>query len=495
MAVLACASSSTKRLDVHHGAVPLKRINGLPGFATRDIGASTISKAHIKNGCPTMSTHHRSLMNILSITAFILASTAAVDHARSAELRATWDGQHVIRQTSCQQPVATEDDELLGKDVTTLETPNEVLSQATGMDGLGEPQIYAPIPVVTGWTYWGKVEFLLWWRRGKEIPALVTTSSAGTAIEHAGVLGWPTTQVLLGNETVNEAANAGGRVMFGAWLDAPQRLGMGIRFFSLGNNTDRYEAASDTYPILARPFYNLSLSQQDADVVAYPGETIGSIAAESDAKTVGGDAFLRRLFYEDSCHRIDLLVGYQATRIEQDLRISSSRTVTGTGGSIPVGTVVDSYDLFDTENTYHAVAIGFIGEYDRGPMTWRLLAKVGLGRMRQQVHIDGRTTTMVPGQGTTTTNQGLLAQDSNIGNYERKVFSASPELALSVAYHITESLDLTAGYSFVYWNHVMQPMDQVDTRVDVRNHAAPRFSTEDSDYFLQGLNFGIQFAF
>jgi len=323
----------------------------------------------------------------------------------------------------------------------------------------------------------------------------VTTSPDGTLIGQAGVLGQPNTQILYGSETANEAANVGGRVMFGAWVDTEQLTGFGVRFYALGNSTDRFRATSDVYPILARPFFNVSLGQQDADVVAFPGETTGSIAVANRAKTVGGDAFWRRLFYEDTCHRIDLLVGYQTARIDQDLRIDSSRTVTATGGSIPVDTVVDSYDLFDTENVYHAATIGMIAEYDRGPVTWRLLAKVGLGNMRQRVHIDGQTATAIPGQSTTTAQQGLLTQTSNIGDYSRNQFSASPEVALSIAYHMNECVDLTVGYSFIYWSHVMQPGDQLGLQIDTRDQTAPLFSTTDSDYFLQGLNFGIQWAY
>ncbi len=56
----------------------------------------------------------------------------------------------------------------------------------------------------------------------------------------------------------------------------------------------------------------------------------------------------------------------------------------GREGSIPFGTVIDMYDSFDTTNRYHAGEIGFLGEYDRGDITWSLLAKVGLGNMKQR---------------------------------------------------------------------------------------------------------------
>ena len=43
---------------------------------------------------------------------------------------------------------------------------------------------------------WARVDYLISWRRGTRTPALATTSSAGTAIEDAGVLGLNSTSNL-----------------------------------------------------------------------------------------------------------------------------------------------------------------------------------------------------------------------------------------------------------------------------------------------------------
>lgn len=441
---------------------------------------------------------HRWLSHLLAVMLLIPMAWTSTSQTEGAELRATLRGEPIIRQTSYQEPPSSGNSVLSDGELGVSDLGAVDLDGMPGCGSAASPcgaQIYTPFPRVRGWTYWGKAEFLLWWRRGKQLPPLATTSAADTPIDQAGVLGQSSTQILYGGESANEAANVGGRVMFGAWFDSQQLTGAGVRFYALGNNTDQFNTTSDTYPILARPFYNAALGQRDADVVAFPAQTTGSIGITNLAKVVGGDAFWRRLFYEDSCHRIDLLVGYQAARIDQDLRIDTSRTVIATGGTIPTGTVVNSYDLFDTENVYSAASIGMLGEYDRGPVTWRLLAKVGLGNMRQRVHIAGQTTITVPGQASTTTDQGLLTQSSNIGDYSRNQFSASPELALSLAYHMTECMDLTVGYSFIYWSHVMQPGDQIDLQIDPRNQTTPTFSATDSDYFLQGLNFGLQCAY
>ncbi|MCE9524663.1 MAG: BBP7 family outer membrane beta-barrel protein, partial [Planctomycetales bacterium] len=47
-----------------------------------------------------------------------------------------------------------------------------------------------------------RLEYLMWWGRGQNIPALVTTSPNGTPQNEAGVLGFPNTTTLFGNQGI-----------------------------------------------------------------------------------------------------------------------------------------------------------------------------------------------------------------------------------------------------------------------------------------------------
>lgn len=291
----------------------------------------------------------------------------------------------------------------------------------------------------------------------------------------------------------------GGRLTLGLWFDECETIGLGTRLYSLGESNATFAADSDTYGILARPFLNWTLGQPDADVVAYPTFSTGAIAVNNSLRVGGGDIFLRRMLFADDCRRLDLIGGYQFAKIDSDLQINSSRRSIRQEGSIPFGTVVQLYDLFDTSNRYSAGELGFIGEYDRGSITWNLLAKVGLGTMQKTTRISGGTTTAVPGLPVTTTNQGLLALGTNIGTYEENVFTVSPEFQLSAAYHLNDNLDLTIGYSFLYWNHVAQPGQQIDEVLNTSQlggplvgDARPTFLNQDSNFFVQGLSVGVQ---
>ncbi len=54
-------------------------------------------------------------------------------------------------------------------------------------------------------------EYLLWWTKGSQVPALVTTSPSDTSRENAGVLGQAGTSILFGDSELNGETRSGGR--------------------------------------------------------------------------------------------------------------------------------------------------------------------------------------------------------------------------------------------------------------------------------------------
>jgi hypothetical protein len=425
----------------------------------------------------------------------VVATGVSNGPSQGAEFRTTLVGVPTVRQASY---------EIQDRDVAPAgyEPAPATKGYASSQKWISPQEPSCGAAVVGNCGYWGGLEFLMWWRQGQDVPALLTTSPSGTSFENTGILGNAGTQVLYGHETHGEEAHAGGRLTLGKWLDSCQILGMGTRLYALGEGTSNYQTTSNDIPLLARPFRNVTTNLQDSDVLAYPGVSTATVSISNASRLGGGDVYFRRLFYTDACRRIDLVAGYQFSRINQDLTFRSSRISVDPAGSIPVDTVVDVEDLFATKNEFHAGEIGLLAEYDRGFLTWSLLAKVGLGRMRQRVSIDGETSVTVPGQSAVVTDQGLLALDTNIGEYSQSVFAVSPEVALTAAYHLNHAVDLTVGYSFIYWNRVAQPSAQIDTALNttqiagtLAGEARPAFEFQDSGYFVQGLNFGISWVY
>ena len=337
--------------------------------------------------------------------------------------------------------------------------------------------------------YWAGVDYVLWWRHGMDLPALVTTSPTTTPATDAGVLGLGTTSILYGNETVGGDARPGGRISLGMWRDAEQTRAFGARAFFLGQANARYDATSSDVPVLARPFFEVTPNnvQQNSLVLAYPGQTTGEIHVASHSDVLGGDVYVRNMLYGSEVSRVDTIVGYQFSRIDEELIIQS--TATTQPDTLKV------FDSFATRNEFHGAELGLQFVFDRP--TWRcdIMAKVGLGSMSEQVTITGR-------QDPTDAGGGLLARSpSNIGTFTRNEFAAVPELGLNWAWKVNSWAELNLGYSFIYWSKIIQPGSAIDPQLAVNlsdpftGTLRPAFNFSDGPYWVHGVNLGLTCKF
>src|SRR6056297_3074011 len=85
-----------------------------------------------------------------------------------------------------------------GADMTSTQKGPVTKDGMWDLHGIGgrRPRLFRPPH------YWVTAESLLWFGKGRTMPALVTTSPAGTPQVDAGVLGRPGTQVLFGDGQV-----------------------------------------------------------------------------------------------------------------------------------------------------------------------------------------------------------------------------------------------------------------------------------------------------
>ena len=337
---------------------------------------------------------------------------------------------------------------------------------------------------------WGSAEFLLWWTKGSYTPALVTTSPAGTAQAEAGVL--PNAEVLFGATHLGDDDQAGGRVTLGLWLDDDHSVSLVGRVYALGGASDRFEAESDGSPILARPFRNALIEQNDSLLVAFPGVSAGGIDASLVNNFYAAETYFQVMVESSQNRRVDVIAGYQFARLDDWLDVRSVSDVATIGGSI-----VDIRDRFSTQNEFHGGQLGLRGQMMRGCWSLDALTKVAIGWTRQRVTIDGRT--IIDG---TTFNGGLLAQESNIGQFQRDRFSYIPELTLNLRYHFNPCVSMHVGYSLIYMSDVVTSGRQIDTSVNLSQQSGPvvgeerpLFAFEDEYYWLQGINFGVNWDF
>jgi hypothetical protein len=335
-------------------------------------------------------------------------------------------------------------------------------------------------------------EYLLWWTKGEHLPPLVTTSPVGSPRATAGVLGQPTTTIRFGDTDVDDQARSGGRVTLDAWLTCNQGLGIEASYFILDDRKTNFSDSSD--PIIARPFFNVESLRQDAQLIAFPGVSTGSIDISAKSEFQGAEVLLRGNWFEDCCRRLDFLIGYRYLRLAESLAINSESTTINTddnGGNDPT---IDVSDRFRTVNNFNGADFGVFFQRRRCRWSLDFLMKLALGSTNSRITIDG-STVIANNQTTTTTNSGLLTARSNMGTYDRDSFAVVPELGVTVGYDVTCQLRATIGYTFLYWSQIARPADQIDLNVNPGGSAFPQFNFHCADFWTQGLNLGVEYRY
>jgi len=361
-----------------------------------------------------------------------------------------------------------------------------------------------------GWhNLYVRADYLLWWGKGFGAPPLVTTSVDGTPRADAGVLGLPGTSVLSPSGNFADTALSGGRIRVGYWLDPCDTSAVEATYFGFGESNTNFAASSGQFPILARPFVNIEEDQvgNDAELVAYPNFFSGNIQVSGSSRLQGIDVIFRHAICRGCDWRVDWLAGWRYNRLDESLLISDDKEVLSSQTGLAVGTTLAEWDRFSTRNTFNGVQLGIIGE--KRCCRWWMEGRgtLALGNNHASVNIDGQTTTTVPVPGgtteTVTTQSGLLAQSTNIGTYTNDDFAVVPQLGVNVGYEIVCGLWATVGYNFMYWSRVARPGDQIDTDVNLSQLGPdglvglPRPAYKDiiSDYWAQGLNFGLAYRY
>jgi hypothetical protein len=381
--------------------------------------------------------------------------------------------------------------------------------------------------------FYGRAEYLLWWFDGMNTPPLVTTNTAGNLPD----LGTPGTQVLYGGGDILDDARSGMRFTIGAWLDNNRDWAFEGDLLYTETETDLFSAGDPTgQRAIGRPFYNLSPidpqtelilpPEDDAQLVSFPGRLGGTVAVRgrSEFESLGARIRTGICCREIGCGgcgscdgcsrgglrgqggrrgiaRIDFIGGYRYADLEESLTIEERLTALGSTG--PTGNFAIT-DRFETDNTFHGVDLGFVYDLEVDRWALELTSKIALGNTRQRVRING-STTVSSGADSFDSSGGLLALDSNIGEYNRSQFGVLPELSARLAYRVTPRLRLSVAYSLVYWANVVRPGDQIDLDIDPRlippasivpvASSHPQFAFHETGLWMHGFNFGVDYAY
>jgi len=361
--------------------------------------------------------------------------------------------------------------------------------------------------------FWVSAEYLLWWASGMSTPPLVTASPTGTPRTSAGVLGDPNTAILYGNSNVDDGVRSGFRLRLGGWFDCCQTCGIEGSYFILNSQPDHYAADCTTSMILARPIFNVSPRQDnningmpipDSELICFPGVVNGRVNIDSATDFTGLDLNLRKNWTCDCCNRIDWLIGFRYLKLDDNLTIHEDLTAEGTGQALPLGSRLQVTDSFQTRNEFYGPQVGLTGEHRRGGgiyFNWRFL--LAFGTTHKEATINGSTTITPVGGTGTTFPAGFLALPTNVGRYTKNDFSVVPEIGVNVGYAFSPNVRVFGGYSFIYWSNVTRAGDIMDLTVNTSQlppgtlvgPARPAFQWNDSDFWAQGFNVGVELRY
>jgi hypothetical protein len=352
--------------------------------------------------------------------------------------------------------------------------------------------------------------------QGMETEPLVTAGPTGTLSD-------PRTFVLFGDDDLLGQVRSGFRVRLGTWLDCSQRWALEGEYWRLGGVSEDFFAASDAAgnPAIYRPFSMSILGIEPGSSIHRPGMTSNwwrhreywpavfrcrhPVSFRGRACGCGTTcvalhpplsiAILVSTHPTDPFgRRFDFLIGYRYLRLSDQLTIREDLNSLRT----PFGTF-DLTDSFAASNDFHGAELGLLSEFDYGRWSLELLGRLALGGVRQQVSIAGQTII-----DTTPHAGGLLAQQTNSGTRSRNEFAVLPQLGATVGYRLTPRLQATVGYSFLYLSRVVRASEQIDLDVNpdllapqqdpLTGALRPRFQFRDTDFWAQGMNFGLHFA-
>jgi hypothetical protein len=346
---------------------------------------------------------------------------------------------------------------------------------------------------------WGSGEYLLWWIKNGRVPPLVTAGGDG-------VPGSPGTRVLVDNLDFVDDFRQGGRFALGYHFEMLPFLGVEASYFFLSNGQTEESISSSREPVLAQPFLNAATGMPDATLVASPGVATGTVTIGARTSLSGAEANLTGSLIGADRFHLAVLAGFRYLRLEDDLKSDEqfqvAPDVPGFGGNS-----VTLQDEFRTVNRFYGGQVGLETGVRLGQLAIDCRGKIALGQMQQVAYVNGALNKLAPDGSTTIFQGGLFALPSNIGRHQRDELAFIPEVGLEVGWQLTRHVKLYAGYSFLWVSTVARAGEQIDPVVNVTQFplrsgngplegpARPAFNFAGTDFWAQGLNFGLELRY
>jgi hypothetical protein len=355
---------------------------------------------------------------------------------------------------------------------------------------------------------WADFDCLLWWLKPNQVDApLVTSTRApqdlGASITAAG-LSDPNTVVLFGQQSFRTDPQTGGRLRFGVALDTEGTQAIEAGGFYLPWQVERFAAQSDANgnPALALPFHQVFPTPvETAGIVAgtFDGRILhGAVLINNGTQMWGAEANCVKMVACTCVGEFDVLAGVRYLYLEDYLTIDAATDPADGGGA--------THDRFDVKNAFYGGQLGV--RHVLECENWRVETnfKVAVGDTNQKLNISGASLLPLFAAGSTLPG-GFYTAASNLGNTTTNTFGFVSEVGINVGYKLTDNIQLTAGYTYLFWDRVMRSGNQIDRNLNpalnpafstitpTGGPASPQRQNAESSFWAQGVNVGVRFSF
>jgi hypothetical protein len=357
-----------------------------------------------------------------------------------------------------------------------------------------EPRIWPEGPQKQSW-FWTSFDYAFAFIRkpNEGVPLVTSTNVVGP---RSGTIDDPNSRVAFTSNTSWDTFS-GIRAEIGAFLDCAHTCSVeGVGLWLLPNHV-KYSAASDATgaPGILRPAFDITTGTEIALIDALPGVATGQVNVDARSELFGYElnARLHHCLIEN-CWYVDGLAGFRYLRLGENLTIKDQVTplvdnvLRFQGAGVLAGSSISDQDTFLATNRFYGAQVGGRMRFEGPWWLVHLQAKVAIGATDEEGTISGfsRLTT-------STTNQiasgGVLALPSNIGTQNQTLFGFVPEVGFNFGLKLHNCVQLTAGYTFLYWSQVIRSSDLIDRTVNVTTiPTAQAFSPVNSAPFRPQVN-------
>lgn len=340
--------------------------------------------------------------------------------------------------------------------------------------------------------FWGRGQYLLWWFKNGRVPPLVTVGGNG-------VIGSPGTRVLLDNLDFVDDFRQGSRFTLGYRFESNPLVGVEASYFFLSDGQADVRFSSSGDPLLGRPYIDVATGLPAATLISSPGIAAGSVSIGARTALSGAEANLTASLISSETFHLTALGGFRFLRLKDEVKIDEQFKFAGNS--------VGLQDGFSIDNRFYGGQVGVEAGVRHGMLTIDFRGKIALGQMQQVANVNGLTNVLAPDGSTTLFEGGLLALRTNIGRHQRDELAFIPDVGLNVGLQLTQHLKVYAGYSFLWVSRVARAGEQIDPVINTTQFpilsgggplvgpARPAFHFAGTDFWAQGLNFGLELRY